>query len=182
MGEVRSQELLPVVGVLTLLLFSSTPAESSWPPHSCLLGHRRWQLWGVGAGVGDAGVGGKKSHEEQRRGPETAGRLQVSWLPSAPPLPATGEEATGWGGRGATAAWVQRAQSGKWGREGSESLTPSSSSQGKRISKSTTCHVLPIPFSYQSLLQFIEHLLGTCCIRHSSKALQTKPPSLQKQQ
>lgn len=50
--------------------------------------------------MGDKGVGGKKSHEEQRRGPETAGSLQVSWLPSAPPLPATGEEATGLGGEG----------------------------------------------------------------------------------
>lgn len=48
--------------------------------------------------MGDKGVGGKKSHEERRRDPETAGSLQVSWLPSAPPLPATGEEATGLGG------------------------------------------------------------------------------------
>lgn len=50
--------------------------------------------------MGDKGVGGKKSHEERRRDPETAGSLQVSWLPSAPPLPATGEEATGLGGVG----------------------------------------------------------------------------------
>lgn len=90
------------------------------------------------------------------------------------PCPQPVRRPLGWGGgRGATAAWVQRAQSGKWGLEGNESLTPSSSSQKKRISNSTTCHVLPIPFSYQSLLQFTEHLLGTCCIRHSSKALQT---------
>lgn len=42
----------------------------------------------------DARSGSKKSLKEQRRGPETAGRLRDSWLPLAPPLPTTREDTT----------------------------------------------------------------------------------------
>ena len=49
----------------------------------------------------DATSGSKKSLKEQRRGPETAGRLRDSWLPLAPPLPTTREDTTeGRGGGG----------------------------------------------------------------------------------
>lgn len=56
------------------------------------------------------GEGSKKSQEEQRRDPETAGRLQVSRLQSALPLPQLGRTLLV-GGRGATAAGVE---SSKW--------------------------------------------------------------------